>query len=693
MPSAQQPRRSSQDDAEYRVNYLSFEYVNALYALDNGWTGQGVKVAVIDDGVKAVSEMDGQISGLSRDFGTVTQNGTTRQRDTIGDDYSEHGTMVAGVLAARNDGSGVQGIAPDVEVVALRVSNTDLDTSDDEERVTIDTSAVREALDYAGSNGIKVANVSLAKVDTELRSPAWSAMVARYQATGGLFVNSAGNESLDHVAGYLDLDASNDRSWLFVVAADNNGTSYQLTDYSNQCGASAMYRCVTAMGTNATQAVDGSYVWFSGTSAAAPQVSGLAALILSKWQQLTGIEAGEVIIATARDIGEAGVDPVFGNGLIDVEAALSPVDPTLSNGVAQSSAAGAVLVAPAPVAASAIAREALSEVTVLDAYGRDFSGNLSGTVARPLADGTAIERRMRFMAEAGQAHFATPDVAASAGFTRLRVGPGEGEWRTVMTSGELAWRAGRSWFSASLNSLDDVSASFMGLAPVSDAKQAYAPQARFSLGVRHPGLGGTIGIEALAGGSFGASASGVLATWRKHATTIKFGVVDERDAVFGTATGAGALRFGDGARSLFVEAAQDVSLGRNWSLSGYASLGSTRLRLASDMLLTDADSLVTTRFGITASRALLGGVVRVGMAQPLVVIDGSGTWTVGSGYDLASRSLLYSQRRVDLSGRLAPLVTVGFERGGPRSQTAFALASSADASDTRVLLRWRLALD
>ena len=48
-PRDQQPQRSVQDDDEYRRNYTSAEYINALYALDNGWTGTGVKVAVLDD--------------------------------------------------------------------------------------------------------------------------------------------------------------------------------------------------------------------------------------------------------------------------------------------------------------------------------------------------------------------------------------------------------------------------------------------------------------------------------------------------------------------------------------------------------------------------------------------------------------------------------------------------------------------
>src|SRR3546814_5159452 len=49
VPPGQQPVRSVEDDTEYRRNYVSFAYVNALYALANGWTGKGVQVAVLED--------------------------------------------------------------------------------------------------------------------------------------------------------------------------------------------------------------------------------------------------------------------------------------------------------------------------------------------------------------------------------------------------------------------------------------------------------------------------------------------------------------------------------------------------------------------------------------------------------------------------------------------------------------------
>ncbi|SFG04062.1 Serine protease, subtilisin family [Novosphingobium sp. CF614] len=694
-PQNQQPKRSGQDDTEYRRNYDSFEYVNALYALDNGWTGQGVKVAVLDDGVKEVTELRGKISSLSRDYGTVTQHGVTTKRDVIGDDYSDHGTMVAGVIAAANNGTGVQGIAPDVEIVALRISEIDLDTTDPEEKETLGI-GLSQAVAYAGSLGIKVINASIAKLDAEEPSPAWTQAVADYQRTGGLFVNAAGNESGANAVGYLDLDSTNSRSWLFVVALEDTQTSYELTDYSNQCGAAAMNNCVAAMGTNASQDVDGSLVLFSGTSSATPQVSGLAALILSKWPQLSGIEAGQVIVNTARDIGAAGVDPVFGHGLIDVQAALSPVNPVLSNGLTQTSASGAAMVIPAAVGTSGFATKALGEVTVLDAYGRDFKGDLSSLVARPRSDRAWLDRRVQMQAGAGTAAFATLRLQASAGFTRLRAGPGADQVRTVLTNGQVAVRSGRAWFAASFNSGDSVADEFMGLAPSSDAVFAYSPVAGLAVGTRYPLAGGMLAVDAVGGRASNGwsntgSANGAVISWRKAGTGLKAGLLDERGIVFGTPTGGGALRFGDGARTLFLEAAQQLTLGA-WQLGGYASLGVSHLKLADDMLLTDAGAMWTSRFGFAASRPLMGGRLSLGVAQPLTVVSGRGIYTVGSGYDLASRSLVFSNRGVDFSGRIDPLLMLGYARGGRRSQLRLALAGTPDARDMRALGTWRLEL-
>ncbi|WP_197465863.1 hypothetical protein, partial [Vibrio sp. HI00D65] len=106
-------------------------------------------------------------------------------------------------------------------------------------------------------------------------------------------------------------------------------------------------------------------------------------------------------------------------------------------------------------------------------------------------------------------------------------------------------------------------------------------------------------------------------------------------------------------------------------VDGYASLGATRLKLADDMLLTDMDIVTSGRFGVTASRPALGGLVSFGVAQQLVSLSGNATFTVGKGYDYESRGLTYAQREVNMRGSIAPQMTFGYEKRGERSAFRF----------------------
>ena len=686
-PSGDVPQRSPQDDAEYRRNYEAFEYVHALYALDHGWTGQGVLVGVADDGVVATPELVGQISSLSRDFGHTTSGGTTSDRNVVGDSYSDHGTLIASVIAGRNDGTGMQGIAPDAKIVALRVSDTDTTAGTETLGRTLP-----DALDYAASVGVKIVNVSLAKVDASQPSPTWRDMVARYAATGGLVVNAAGNDAEANAKGYLDLSPANRAGWLFVVALDANSTGVKLADYSNQCGATAMDRCVAAMGTQGAMDINGQLVWFSGTSAAAPQVSGLAALILGKWPQLTGVQAGQVIINTARDIGAAGVDPVYGHGLVDVQAALSPVEPTLSNGVTQTSLGGSAMVIPdalAGKATSAQVRAMLSNVTVLDAYGRNFAGSLDGLIARPAPVRSALERRLALSAHGGVSEFGSDGLRGALGYADWRLGPSSNDRGARMTWGQVSALWGETRLTAAYRTGDSLVDEAMGLAPASDAVLAYAPQASLSFGAERRMAGGVLSVTAIGGGVGYGTSSGAVVGWGQDRTRIKLGMIDERGTVLGSPVGRGALRFGSGARTAFLELAQGLQAG-NWTLSSYASLGASRLKLDGSLLLTDASTIVTGRAAASASRPLFGGQVSLGAALPITALSGHGTFTLGSGYDLATRSLLFSRRQVAFNGRFGLVLSIGYERQGPRSSLRLAAATIASGRGAQALASWRM---
>ena len=255
-----------QDDEEYRANYTAAEYINALYALDNGWTGDGVLVGILDDGINDIPELEGQVDrDLSRDFGGIVIDGALQPREggaNTGDATSTHGTPIAAIIGARNDGQGIQGLAPDVTLVSLRV-----DAMVNGNRTYGFRS--NEAIEYAMANDIMLLNMSLTRSDPTQVSTIMQDVLADYAAFGGLLINSAGNNMQDNPGNYLDMTDENAEALLFVVALNPNGTDYSLATYSNRCGV-VMDRCVAAMGGNVTHNVNGETIGYGGTSSAAP---------------------------------------------------------------------------------------------------------------------------------------------------------------------------------------------------------------------------------------------------------------------------------------------------------------------------------------------------------------------------------------------------------------------------------------
>jgi hypothetical protein len=671
------------------------EYVNALFALDNGWTGQGVKVGVMDDGILEVPELEGQIDReLSRDFGFATSdNGAITYRsggDRIGGEDSTHGTPVAGVIAARDNGRGVQGLAPDVKLVSLRVDGL----VDGNRIYGIDGHL---AVRYAADNDIPLINMSLGKSDPKANNRSFSdAVTYYYENTRGLLINSAGNSSGDDPRNILEMTDLNMESWLFVVAVTPDDRQFEIASYSNRCGA-AMNRCVAAPSGHLTTGVDGGFDLLAGTSIAAPVVSSVAAMILSKWPQLTGVDAGKIILNTARDIGEEGTDAVFGKGLVDAQAALEPADPMLSNSTSYAPVSNTYMVmgnAFGGYTADSI-KQAFEEVTILDRYGRDYTGDISSMVVQPaLVDNSAMNRRVEAMANAGSAGFVSQGGSARIGYTAfdtgLRDANGVPVLRNQLINAEIALRVGDGFsVTGGFNSNNNVTDDIMGLAPTSDAMFAYSPLAQTNVGISRTLGDGKLSFSGYASGQGDIEVNGAALQWQQGLTSLKLGLVDETGSVFGTPVGMGMMRFSDGAQTVFVEAASSFDLGE-WSFDGFASVGATRLRMAPDTLLTDAAIITSGRFGLIASRPALGGRLSFGLAQPLVVLDGAATFTVGDSYSLDVRGLLFQDRRVNLSGDIVPQFTIGYEKLAERSDFRLGAAADARGQDVRAVASWNL---
>jgi hypothetical protein len=676
-PSSRQPIRSANDTAEFRRNYGANEFMNALYALDHAYTGQGVTVGVVDDGVVNVNgELDGRISSLSKDFGFIESGGARTKRDVLGDEHSDHGTPVANILGAGVNGRGTVGYAPNATLAVLRVSDWNADT-----KTEILSHSV-EAISYAADMRLKVVSSSLVGGSAQ-----WSAAVAKLGATDGLLVNSAGNDGSPNPYNAQWIDATNRNAILFVGALSPALQVYEIEAYSNRAGI-MKDRYVVAVGSNVTTLVDGTIGVFSGTSSAAPVVAALAADILSKWPQLTGQQAGNVILSTTKDLGAPGPDDIYGMGLVDFAAALAPISPTLSNGASQTSVQSSVMGVPSAMGAGAI-QTALSNVTVLDAFGRDYQGSVAGLVVRPeVRNRGTIDRRVRQMNQHSELSFG--GFTSSMGFVSQRFGPADDQVRTQPTAGSFGYVGQGVGVHAAWNAADSLQSDVMGLAPFADGVLAYVPQADTSVGIDRYLPDGKIGVTMSSGRQGISRAQAVTIGWLIHNTDLRFSYIDESGTVMGMATGMGALRLGTGARTAMAEAHRSFAVAEGWTLEGYGSLGITRLKVDALSLVTGSTPILGSRVGFQAIGQAFGGLVSFGIAQPLTIESGAARLTYASAYDLASRSLVYSTSNASLAGERRVQLTAGFAKGGPRSQFRFGVMQDVNQRSTSALTGWSI---
>ena len=683
--SPNQPIRSANDTVEFRRNYGSNEFVNALYALDNGWTGKGVTIGVLDTGANTtLDEFTGRISPLSKSFGTVTRGGVTTARTDLGDAISStHGTSVAAIIGANRNGAGAMGFAPEASLAILNTNDYNYDTNIGYIGYQL------EAIDYATANNIKVVSRSIISGcrGTIVASGMVDA-VTRYAGIKGLLVNGAGNDSLANPDDAANVTPANMASWLFVVAINENlMTPIQIAGYSNHAG-TMMYRTVAAPGSNVVTDSNGNLHNFDGTSSATPVVSALAATILQKWPQLTGQDAGNVILSTAKDIGAAGPDPVFGMGLVDFKAALSPVNPTISNGLHTTSIDLSAM-AVAPAIGTAPLKAKLASVTVLDRFGRDFSGSLSGLVLQPEASPSHwLRQRLLQMQSGGNSVVSVGGFTTNVGYANVRTGPNDNDRHSIMTAGSVGYRNDDIGVTLGFNAQDNLQSDLMGLAPFADGILAYAPQAGNSLTVDRTTTIGRLGIT-LSNGHEGLSqASAATVSLTTGRTTLRASFIDENGSVLG-AIGTGGLALGRGSTTTMIEAKQTVALTGGWDLEGYGSVGMTHLKVDDRSVVTGSTPLLGTRLGIQATGPAWGGTLSFGIAQPLTIESGKALLTLGSGYDLSTRSLTYSGSSASLASSQRKLeLTAGFAHSWTNSSLRLGAMRDVTNGDVKALMGW-----
>lgn len=327
--------------------------VKAGISAESAWdkaTGNGVVVAVIDTGITSHSDLNGQIlpgynfikdplydrnrNGRSAD---ATDPGDWRQEgdpcaEQLGVSYSTwHGTHVSGILAAAtNNGVGIAGTAFNSKILPVRVLG----------RCGGFTSDIAEAIVWASGghvegvpgnpNPAKVINLSLGGYGA--CSMAYRRALAIARTNGAIVVAAAGNG--DEEGNGIDVSGFEPSNCPGVIAVGSSDKTRNRSRFSNYGSLITVMapgsgdewiaetNILSTFNIGDTVPEDEAYAYLSGTSMAAPQVSGVIALLLEKQPNLTFDQVRHYITSTATSM-EPECAGGCGAGLINADAALS----------------------------------------------------------------------------------------------------------------------------------------------------------------------------------------------------------------------------------------------------------------------------------------------------------------------------------------------------------------------------------
>lgn len=304
-------------------------YLNAMNIFDAWDSSRGnptVLIGVTDSGLRSTHE--DIINKIAVNKGETPNNGIDDDNNGYVDDYSgfnvawqndnvgrdnvfnpgnNHGMCVAGIIGAEQNNSkgisGVSGLCKIVPVKAVRNGNNSVVYG-------------YESIIYAAIRGCKVINCSWGN-DSQVFNPVEQSIIDFAVSRDAAVVVSAGNITIQPTDPFFPASY---RGVLSVGETEVNGALTGTSSFGAHCS-------ILAPGNSAITTDIGSdddYTLFNGTSSAAPMVSGVVALVRSKYPNLTALQAIEHVRVTARSVasnnpGTAELIP----GMVDAKAALT----------------------------------------------------------------------------------------------------------------------------------------------------------------------------------------------------------------------------------------------------------------------------------------------------------------------------------------------------------------------------------
>lgn len=320
------------EDETFYADQWHLPLIEADKAWDEGVTGAGVRVAVLDTGIwYNHADLDDNI-----DFAS-SASFVPGVPDFL-DDHG-HGTHVAGIIAAEDNAHGTIGIAPDATLIAVKVADHE---------GTGDWSWVLNGIIHAVFEDADIINMSLAGYIKKsgylphYTSRDASQLLAIMNKTlnwafsqGVLVVAAAGNDSLNlnHIWEYVVLPAEAGNCIAISATGPTDLPAYYTNSGSSVVWASAPGGDFSIDYPNGgvlstvpppSWAPPGThwYAWGQGTSMAAPCASGVAALIISKYGLMSVGRLNNILANTSDDLGKPGKDNYYGRGRVNAYKAV-----------------------------------------------------------------------------------------------------------------------------------------------------------------------------------------------------------------------------------------------------------------------------------------------------------------------------------------------------------------------------------
>jgi subtilisin family serine protease len=669
------PPPTAADGAEYKAS-AAVVGARAAYAYDRGITGKGVTIAVIDTGIAVNGpEFTGRISPDSKAFENRIARCPTCAPETVTfalDDIQGHGTETASVALAARNGTGVHGIAYDATLLALKISGPDLEgvtaTSPVRESSAANAMNIAPAIRYGVDKGAFVLSLSLNGVSSGQAATEQRAAMDQVARTDRLLVESVSNDIGDDSAAagtiarnLVGADLENRDWFLFGIRVDaalrppaGNGRPGDLVDRT---------LAVVATGVQVV-GKDGSLVTTTGNSFAAPAIAGAAALLKQYWPQLGGKAIARILLDTATDLGDRGIDQIYGAGLLNIEQAMKAQAPASAFAAADTVLARySSLTLSGPFGNGGALAATTAAMTVFDRYGRDY--RMTGSAA-PRSRGSGLLAGA--MLAPADPPWLTP-TDARLGFTSTTTGP---------------WQGARSNRPATIAFSPAPGQSVTVAANIAIGQNA---------GISGSALRGVIATPVgqsftwvssgwSAGLAAGTARDGRAALRTMSLTTpagigVELSDLAERGQVLGLRGATGFARSGGRTTLATLTASRAIA---GVLLSARATTATTKVQGGSD-LLRFTGPLIGSAFAVDAAHRLVGGTATLGLSSPLRLERARAVVQAPVSYDLMSGALTTRTANIDLTPTARELdVELGWSTAfGPGRSLRLGIAHAVNA--------------